>query len=441
MLITNTRLRNREGLWNIAIKEGKFSTISRHTDAESDEKIIDAEGCLALPPFVEPHIHLDSALTAGQPRWNLSGTLFEGIECWSERKQMLTEKDVVSRALKAIQWQVGNGIQYIRTHVDVTDPRLTALKAMVKVKETVRAIADLQIVAFPQEGVLSYPNGLKLIEKALDTGADVIGAIPHFEFTREYGVESIESILRLAADRGCLVDVHCDEIDDEQSRFVEVLAAHALKLNIGSRVTASHTTAMHSYNNAYASKLFRLLKMSDIHFVANPLINIHLQGRFDTYPKRRGMTRVKEMVEAGINVCFGHDDIMDPWYPLGAGNMLQVLFMGLHVSQMMGSEQIADSIDLITENSARALNIKGYGIKEGNPANLIILDAESAFDAIRLQSGVRYAIRGGNLISKSDPRVTSIYVEGKERIVDYKKATYLDDYHHPNDHGDSEEIG
>jgi cytosine/creatinine deaminase len=420
MLIKNVRLHNRDGLWSIGVKSGQFTEIARKVDADGTE-VIDAGGCLALPPFVEPHIHLDSTLTAGQPRWNLSGTLFEGIECWSERKQTLSEDDVISRARKTIEWQATNGIQYIRTHVDVTDPQLTALRAMVKVREAVKELADLQIVAFPQEGILSYPKGIELMEKAMDAGADVVGAIPHFEFTREYGVESVEHILQLAADRGCLVDVHCDEIDDDQSRFVEVLAAKALKLGIGPRVTASHTTAMHSYNNAYASKLFRLFKMSGIHFVANPLINIHLQGRFDTYPKRRGMTRVKEMVAAGINVCLGHDDISDPWYPLGTGNMLQVLFMGLHVAQMMGYEQISNGIDLITVNSARALNLDGYGIEIGNPANFIILDAESAFDALRLQAGVLYSIRNGKIITRTNPRVANIIVDGRERVVDYRQ--------------------
>ena len=420
MLIKNVRLHHAEGLWAIAVREGNIFEIAPQIDAADADEVIDADGCLALPPFVEPHIHLDSTLTAGQPRWNLSGTLFEGIQCWSERKQTLTEEDVTSRAIRAIEWQVSNGIQHIRTHVDVTDPQLTALHAMVKVKELVKDLADLQIVAFPQEGILSYPDGLKLMEKALDVGADVVGAIPHFEFTREYGVESINQILQLAADRGCLVDVHCDEIDDEQSRFVEVLAAGALKLGIGRQVTASHTTAMHSYNNAYAGKLFRLLKMSKIHFVANPLINIHLQGRFDSYPKRRGMTRVKEMVESGINVCFGHDDILDPWYPLGTGNMLQVLFMGLHVAQMMGYEQISNGIDLITVNSARALNIDGYGIEIGNPANFIIVDAEDSFEALRLQAGILYSIRNGKVIARTNPKVTKVYMNDQERIIDYR---------------------
>ncbi len=279
----------------------------------------------------------------------------------------------------------------------------------------------IQIVAFPQEGILSFPNGLELLEEALKLGADVIGAIPHFEFTREYGVESIEKMFELAKKYDVLIDVHCDEIDDEQSRFIEVLATKALENNMGEKVTASHTTAMHSYNGAYAYKLFRLLKMSGINFVANPLVNIHLQGRFDTYPKRRGITRVKEMLESNINVCFGHDDIFDPWYPLGTGNMLQVLHMGLHVCQIMGYSQINDSIDLISNNSARTLNIQAeYGIEIGKPGNLIILPAQSGYDAIRRQVPVYYSIRKGNVISHTTLSETTVTLE-KDEVVDFQK--------------------
>ena len=231
--------------------------------------------------------------------------------------------------------------------------------------------------------ILSYPNGEALLEEALKLGADVVGAIPHFEYTREYGVESLHIAFRLAQQYDRPLDIHCDEIDDEQSRFVETVAALALKAGIGPRVTASHTTAMHSYNGAYTSRLFRLLKLSGINFVANPLVNIHLQGRFDDYPKRRGITRVKELLAAGINVCFGHDDVFDPWYPLGTGNMLQVLHMGLHVCQLMGYQQINDSLQLITDNSARTFGLEDYGIVSGNPANLIILPAENGFEAVR----------------------------------------------------------
>src|SRR5699024_2183857 len=320
MIIKNARLRDRENLWNISVKHGEISQITQQTVGVEDEEIIDVQGSLVIPPFIEPHIHLDTTLTAGEPAWNKSGTLFEGIQRWSERKELLTAEDVKMRAKKAMKWQAAQGIQHIRTHVDVTDPKLTALKALLEVKEEVAPWVNLQLVAFPQEGILSYPNGKELLEEALKMGADVVGGIPHFEFTREYGVASMKIAFDLAEKYDRLVDIHCDEMDDEQSRFVEVVANEAYQRGIGKWVTASHTTAMGSYNDAYTSKLFRLLKMSDINFISNPLVNIHLQGRFDTYPKRRGLTRVKEMREAGLNVCFGHDDIFDPWYPLGTGN-------------------------------------------------------------------------------------------------------------------------
>lgn len=420
MLIKNARLREYEGLVDILIIDGIINKIQKDINIE-DEEVIDVEGNLVLPPFVEPHVHLDTTLTAGEPRWNESGTLFEGIECWSERKKSLSKEDVKDRARQAIKWQIANGIQFIRTHVDTTDASLTAVKALVELREELKDFVTIQIVAFPQEGILSFPNGLELLEEAVKLGADVIGAIPHFEFTREYGVESINKIFDLAKKYDTLIDVHCDEIDDEQSRFVEVLACRALENNMGHRVTASHTTAMHSYNDAYAYKLFRLLRMSGISFVANPLVNIHLQGRFDTYPKRRGITRVKEMVADNINVCFGHDDIFDPWYPMGTGNMLQVLHMGLHVCQMMGYSQIDNSIDLITKNSAKSLNIQDeYGVEMGKPGNLIVLPADSAYDAIRRQVPVQYSIRRGKVISKTEVSKTKVFLNGEEEVT-FKK--------------------
>jgi cytosine/creatinine deaminase len=422
MIIKNAKLRNRDGLWQILIEAGEFKKIEREVNPGGGHEVIDAGGSLVLPPFIEPHIHLDTTLTAGEPKWNESGTLVEGIQTWAERKKTLTAEDVKTRAKTALKWQIAQGIQHVRTHVDVTDPSLTALKAMLEVKEEMSRYVDLQLVAFPQDGILSFPNGEELLEEALVMGADVVGGIPHYEFTREYGVQSLEKAFKLAEKYDVLVDIHCDEIDDEQSRFVEVVAAEALRLGMGSRVTASHTTAMGSYNDAYTFKLFRLLKMADINFVANPLVNIHLQGRFDTYPKRRGLTRVKELQEAGINVSFGHDDIFDPWYPLGTGNMLQVLHMGIHVSQLMGYEQIVNSIDFITENSARTLDIADrYGIEEGKPANLIILNAENEYEAIRKQASVRYSIRNGEVIAETKPAETSVRFGDEAEIVTFNK--------------------
>jgi len=418
MLVKNIHINGREGLWQIVIEDGKIARIlpnEEQIDFSGD--ILDGEQGIVYPPFVEPHIHLDATQTAGQPNWNQSGTLFEGIERWAERKSLLSHEDVKSRAWKTLKWQIANGVQHVRTHVDVSDPTLTALKSMLEVKKEVAPWVDLQIVAFPQEGILSYPNGEALLDQAMAMGADVVGGIPHFEFTREYGVESMHIAFNIARKYNKQIDIHCDEIDDEQSRFVETVAALALKYEMGDKVTASHTTAMHSYNNAYASRLFRLLKLSKIHFVANPLVNIHLQGRFDTYPKRRGVTRVKEMLKNNINVCFGHDDVFDPWYPLGTANMLQVLHMGLHVCQLMGYGQINDGLKLVTENSAKALGLQGYGVEEGNAANFIILPAENGFDAVRRQVPTRYSIRHGKVIAETKLAETTIHLNDNERVT------------------------
>jgi cytosine deaminase len=423
LFIYNVKLQGKDGLWEIEIQDEQIKNISSMEKRPHGKEDLDAEGGLVLPPFIEPHVHLDTALTAGEPNWNVSGTLFEGIEIWAERKKTLTADDVKKRVGKVLQWHIAQGIQFVRTHIDVTDPNLTALKAMLDVKREMSPWIDLQIVAFPQEGIQSYADGAKLLEEAIRMGVDAIGGIPHCEFTREYGVESIKKVFELAVKYDRLVDIHCDETDDEQSRFVEVVAAEAYRYGIGEKVTASHTTAMHSYNNAYCSKLFRLIKRSGINIIANPLVNIHLQGRFDGYPKIRGITRVKELLDAGINVCFGHDNISDPWYPLGTGNMLEVLFMGIHVSHMTGYEQILNAMNLITYNSAKTLNILDrYGIEAGKPANLIILPATDGYDAIRRQVPVRYSIRRGKLISKTELQTTSIYVDGQELNVDFSKS-------------------
>ncbi|MCQ4106354.1 cytosine deaminase [Erwinia persicina] len=418
--INHVRLPQQEGLWQIEILQGRIAGIVPQPAACAAGEALDAEGGLALPPFIEPHIHLDTTQTAGEPAWNQSGTLFEGIERWAERKALLTHDDVKQRARQTLKWQMANGIQHVRTHIDVSDPSLTALKAMLEVKQEMAPWVDIQLVAFPQEGILSYPDGEALLEQAIQLGADVVGAIPHFEFTREYGVESLHRTFALAQKYQRMVDVHCDEIDDEQSRFVETVAALALREKMGERVTASHTTAMHSYNGAYTSRLFRLLKLSGINFVANPLVNIHLQGRFDTYPKRRGITRVKEMLEADINVCFGHDDVFDPWYPLGTASMLQVLHMGMHVCQLMGYEQLDAGINLITTHSARTLQLKDYGIERGNSANLVILPAESGFDALRRQVPVQYSIRRGRVIAETVPATSTVHLDASEK-VDFKR--------------------
>lgn len=405
MIINNAKLRGKQGLHSIECENGRFVSIIEQDGLVIPlESSLDAKMNLLSAPFVEPHIHLDAVFTVGEPNWNLSGTLFEGIERWAERKPMLTSEDVQRRVLKAVQLLVENGVQHIRTHVDITDPELVALKAIVALKEKLSAYIDLQIVAFPQEGILSFPNGKQLMEKALEQGADVIGGIPHFEYTREYGVESMRWIIDLAEKHGKLVDVHCDEIDDGASRFLEVLATAALEKGIGERVTASHTSAMHSYNNAYCSKLFRLLKKSKINFIALPTENMHLQGRFDGYPKIRGITRVKEIKDAGMNICFGQDSIQDPWYTLGNGKLLRVLDSGIHSCHMMGYEDLETALDLITDNGAKTLNIsENYGIEVGKPANFIILEGSNDVEVIQKQGDVLYSVREGEILISRQP--------------------------------------
>ena len=411
MQIINATLRKTPGLHTVSWEDGVIMAVTAQPETlhpEADD--MDARGQLLIAPLVEPHIHLDATLTAGEPEWNMSGTLFEGIERWAQRKETITHEDTKQRAHTTIRMLAEHGIQHVRTHIDITDPTLGALKAMLEVREEARHLIDLQIVAFPQEGIESYEGGRELMERAVAMGADVVGGIPHFENTRDQGVSSIKFLMDLAERTGCLVDVHCDETDDPNSRFLEVLAEEARVRGMGSRVTASHTTAMGSYDNAYCSKLFRLLKRSGINFVSCPTESIHLQGRFDTYPKRRGLTRVAELDRAGMNVCFGQDSIKDPWYPLGNGNILRILDAGLHICHMMGFEDLARSLDLVTDNSARTLNLgEGYGIAVGRPANLVILDAESDYEAVRRQAKARVSIRGGKVLMTRVPERVDFY--------------------------------
>lgn len=404
MLVRDIRLTDRTGPVDLRVADGVFTEIGPGLSPREGEEVVEGCGRLVLPPFVESHIHLDSVLTAGQPEPNRSGTLFEGIERWAQRKATLTVDDVKERVHRVVRQQAGFGVQFVRTHVDVTDPDLTALRALLELRAELEPWMTIQIVAFPQEGICSFPNGRELMVRAADLGVDALGAIPHFEFTREYAVESLDFVCELAADRGLLVDVHCDEIDDEASRGLETLAARAYELGLHDRVTASHTTAMHSYNNAYFTRLLRLLSASGMNFVSNPVVNTHLQGRVDTYPKRRGVTRVKELTEAGINVSFGQDDIQDPWNPLGTGGLRDVVFTGVYVTQMTGHDQIVDSHRFVTTNAARTLHLgDGYGIAVGRPASFVVLDAGSWYDALNWNSPVVGSYRRGSLVARTEP--------------------------------------
>ncbi|HJA74032.1 MAG TPA: cytosine deaminase [Candidatus Limosilactobacillus faecipullorum] len=411
MLIKNVHVNNAKEVTDVQIEDGKFSQIETNLTAKPGETVIDGEGKLLLPPFIDSHVHLDSTLTAGEPEWNETGTLFDGIRIWSERKKDLTKADVKKRAKATLLNMIGHGIQHVRSHVDVTDPHLIATEALLELREEMKDSIDLQLVAFPQEGILSFPHGKELMEQAVKEGVDVVGGIPHFEFTTEYGWQSVHFLMALADKYDKLVDVHCDEIDDPASRNLEVLATEAYERQMGSRVTASHTTAMGSYNDAYTYKLSRLLKMSGINFVANPLVNVHLGGRFDTYPKRRGVTRVKELNAAGINVSFGEDDVKDPWNPLGNGNMLDAVTMGVYISHLMGYGQIQDSYKFVTTNAARTLHIEDqYGIEVGKPGDCILLNQSDFYNALNEHVEVLYNIRHGKVIAKTTPAVTELNV-------------------------------
>ena len=412
MLLENVHVDNHEEVVDVRILNGKFSEIKANLAPHDGEEVIDGKENLLLPPFVDSHVHLDATLTAGQPEWNETGTLFDGIRIWSERKQDLTKEDVKSRAKKTLLNMVGHGIQHVRSHVDVTDPHLIAARALLELREELKDQIDLQLVAFPQEGILSYPHGRELMEQAVKEGLDVVGGIPHFEFTTEYGWQSVHFLMALADKYDRLVDVHCDEIDDPASRNLEVLATEAYERGMRDRVTASHTTAMGSYNDAYTYKLFRLLKMSDINFVSNPLVNVHLGGRFDTYPKRRGVTRIKELTGAGINVSFGEDDIQDPWNPLGDGNMLDAVTMGVYIAHLMGYHQLQDAFNYVTYNGAKTLHISdNYGIEVGKPANCILLNAHDFYNALNKHVEVLYNIRHGKVLAETKPAETKVNIK------------------------------
>ena len=410
LLLKGCQLTDRQELQDIAIADGEIAAIERALAVEARETI-EVAGNLVIPPFVESHIHLDSVFTAGEPRWNESGTLFEGIEIWRERKQHLTVEDVKQRAIAALKVQASLGVLHVRSHADVSEASLTALKGLLAVREEVKDWMNLQVVAFPQDGLYGSPQQLDLMTEAIALGADAIGGIPHYELTREDGVRSLRQIFDWAEAHDKMIDIHCDEIDDEQSRFLEVMVAETLRRTMGSHVTASHTTAFHSYNNAYAGKLLGFIARTQLNFVANPLINITLQGRTDTYPKRRGITRVKELWRQGNNVSLGHDCIRDPWYGLGTGNMLNVAHMALHVCQMTGREEIDACLDMVTHNGARTLNIGDrYGLIPHRPASLVVLDAPSAYEALRTQADVLYSIYNGRVLARTTPAHTNLAI-------------------------------
>jgi len=400
LIIRNARLPRATHDTDIAVENARVVEVSPRIEADAAETI-DAKGRLVTPPFVDSHFHMDSTLSLGRPRMNESGTLLEGIALWSELKPSLDADDFKARARRLCHWSIARGTLAIRSHVDISDPRLLAVDALLDVREEMKPWLDLQLVAFPQDGVLRRPGARDNLLRALDRGVGVVGGIPHFEHTMAQGAESVRVLCEIAAERGLAVDMHCDETDDPLSRHVETLAFETRRLGLEGRVAGSHLTSMHSMDNYYVSKLTTLMREAELHVIPNPLINIVIQGRHDTYPKRRGMTRVKELMAAGLNVAFGHDCVMDPWYSLGSHDMLEVAHMGLHVGQMTGREEMRACFDAVTVNGASALELDDYGIAPGCRADMVILQCSDEVEALRLKPARLFVIRSGKVIART----------------------------------------
>ena len=419
VVIRNANLADGRQRVDIAIEEGRIAAIGPAL-AVSAGREIDADGDLVSAPFVDAHFHMDATLSYGLPRVNASGTLLEGIALWGELKPDLTQQALIERALQYCDWAVARGLLAIRSHVDVCDDRLLAVEALLEVKRLVAPYLDLQLVAFPQDGVLRSPTALANLKRAIAMGVDVVGGIPHFERTMADGAESVRLLCEFAAEKGLRVDMHCDESDDPHSRHIETLAYESNRLGLHGRVTGSHLTSMHSMDNYYVSKLLPLIREGGVAAIANPLINITLQGRHDTYPKRRGMTRVPEMLAAGIDVAFGHDCVMDPWYSLGSGDMLEVAQMGLHVAQMTGQDAMRACFEAVTTTPARILGLEHYGIGVGNHADLVLLDAADPVEAIRLRAARRLVMRRGEVIAESPRAHARLNLPGRADSVNFR---------------------
>ncbi|HXV30192.1 MAG TPA: amidohydrolase family protein [Sinorhizobium sp.] len=417
LIVRNANLPDGRNGIDLGIKGGKITEVATRIEATAGEEI-DAAGRLVSPPFADPHFHMDATLSLGLPRMNRSGTLLEGIALWGELRPTLTREALVERALSYCDLAVSQGLLYIRSHVDTTDPRLVTVEALLEVREKVAPYIDLQLVAFPQDGYYRSPGAVDALNRALDMGVDIVGGIPHFERTMSDGAASVEALCRIAADRGLPVDMHCDESDDPMSRHIETLARETIRFGLKGRVAGSHLTSMHSMDNYYVSKLIPLMAEAEINVIPNPLINIMLQGRHDTYPKRRGLTRVRELMEAGLNVSFGHDCVMDPWYSMGSADMLEVGHMAIHVAQMAGIEDRKKIFDALTVNSARTMGLAGYGLDKGCNADLVILQARDTLEALRLKPNRLAVIRRGKIIARTPPRVSALQLAGRPSSLD-----------------------
>jgi cytosine/creatinine deaminase len=422
LLITNATLPDGRTGMSVAVEAGTIREVAPGLVAPARETL-DAAGRLLSPPFCDPHFHMDSVLTYGRPRVNESGTLLEGIALWGELKPQLQADDIAQRALAYCDWAVARGLLAIRSHVDTSDPSLLAVQALLDVKRRVAPYLDLQLVAFPQDGVLRSRGGLDNLKRALDLGVDIVGGIPHFERTMSEGAASVRLLCELAAERGRPVDMHCDESDDPLSRHIETLAFETQRLGLQGRVTGSHCTSMHSMDNYYVSKLLPLIADSGVAIVANPLINITLQGRHDTYPKRRGMTRVPELLAAGVTVAFGHDCVMDPWYGMGSGDMLEVAHMGLHVAQMTSQAGIRACYDAVTVNAARIMHLPRYGLAPGCDASFVLLQARDAAEAIRLRANRLRVWRRGRLVAQTPEVVAELALDGRPSRMTFSRPS------------------
>lgn len=417
LILRQARLPDRRGPLDVGIIGDKVVAIEPRIDADAHEEI-DATGRLVAPPFTDPHFHMDATLSLGMPRLNVSGTLLEGIALWGELKPLLTCEAVMERALRYCDLAVSQGLLSIRSHVDVCDDRLTAVEALVEVRKIVAPYIDLQLVAFPQDGLYRSATAEANLLRALDMGVDVVGGIPHFERTMADGARSVTRLCEIAAERGLMLDLHCDESDDPMSRHVETLAAETTRLGLGGRVVASHVTAMHSYDNYYATKLIPLIAESGMHVVPNPLINITLQGRSDTYPRRRGLTRVPELRAAGVNVAFGQDCTMDPWYSLGSADMLEVAHMGVHAVPMTSREAMKWAFTSVTQNGARAMGLPDPTIREGGPANMVVVQARDPIEAVRMKATRLTVIKHGKVLAQTNPRLATLNLPGRPNALD-----------------------
>ncbi|MBX3659459.1 MAG: amidohydrolase family protein [Ramlibacter sp.] len=421
LLITHASLPDGRKNMSVAVQNGKIVDVTEGPiDGAQARETVDARGYLLSPPFCDPHFHMDATLSYGLPRVNESGTLLEGIALWGELKPTLRAEDMIERALTYCDWAVAKGLLAIRSHVDTSDPSLLPVRAMLEVKKRVASYIDLQLVAFPQDGVLRTRGGLDSLKQALDLGVDVVGGIPHFERTMAQGAESVRLLCELAAQQGKLVDMHCDESDDPLSRHIETLAYETQRLGLQGRVTGSHLTSMHSMDNYYVSKLIPLIAEAGVSAVANPLINITLQGRHDTYPKRRGMTRVPELMAGGVTVAFGHDCVMDPWYSLGSGDMLEVAHMGLHVAQMTSQQGMRACYNAVTTHAAKVMHLQGHGLEVGCDASFVLLQARDTIEALRLRANRLKVWKHGTLLASAAEATAQLLIDGRPSTTHYR---------------------